>query len=263
MGKDNTMKVTALTCTGDRPVCLKLLSQWMKNQTLQPDQWLVIDDGKEPFIPSMDCDYVYRKPQPSDPSQTLNVNLEFAIPYIKGDIILFCEDDEYFSPNYVKTMVEKIQGHDAVGICRSKYYHLPTRTYHVHGNQDHASLAQTGISSNYLPKFKTLLDGDPFIDIRVWEDIGAKKQGLKWSGAPFSPRGMSINGGRGFLFDDGMKDCLYVGMKGMPGRPGIGSGHKGIGRPDPQGVILHQWMPKDYQIYLDLKLENRLQRRIA
>ena len=37
------MKVTALTCTGDRPVCLELLTRWIKNQTFKVDQWLVVD----------------------------------------------------------------------------------------------------------------------------------------------------------------------------------------------------------------------------
>lgn len=246
------MKVTALTCTGDRPVCLSLMAKWMDSQSLKPDQWLVIDDGKVPFVPTMDCDYVYRNPQRTDPVHTLNLNIEFAIPYIIGDVILFCEDDEYYSPKYIKTMVEKIQGREAVGICRSKYYNLPARTYYVHNTLDHASLAQTGVMKDYLPKLQTLLSGDPFIDIRIWEDIGGKK--VSHNGGRPAGKEFVLGGGRGFLFDDG-NDCLYVGMKGMSGRKGIGAGHRGTGSSDANFEVLRRWIPKDYQTYIDLNLK--------
>jgi hypothetical protein len=254
------MKITALTCTGDRPECLTLLSRWMKNQIVRPDQWLIIDDGKAPFMPNMDCDYIYRKPQKNDPAQTLNINIEYALPHITGDVVLFMEDDEYYNPAYVKTMTEKIRGHEAVGICRSKYYYLPARTYYVHANQDHASLAQTGIVKGYLPKLKELLNGDPFIDLRIWQDIAGRiVHQQRRAGIP--PNGVILNNGKGILFDDGLKNCLYVGMKGMPGRKGIGSGHNGIGRVDPQCSMLKAWMPRDFQTYLDLKIESRLEQR--
>ena len=245
------MKVTALTCTGDRHICIDLMAKWMGHQTRKPDQWLVIDDGQVPFSPTMDCDYVYRSPQKSDPKLTLGVNLEFAIPYIKGDVILFCEDDEYYAPNYVEEMSTKIRGHEAVGLCRSKYYHLPTRTYHVHNTLGHASLAQTGIVRDYLPRLKDLLVGDSFIDLRLWEDVSGQKV-VVGSRRSFQ-REFPLNRGRGFLFDDGL-NCLYVGMKGMPGRKGIGAGHRGVGLSDPYYDVLKRWIPKDYRVYLDLKL---------
>jgi hypothetical protein len=245
-------RVTALTCTGDRPICLKLLADWINRQSLKVDQWLIIDDGRVPFVPSMNCDYIYRTPQHDDPEQTLNTNIEYAIPFITGDVILFCEDDEFYSKDYVKTMVEKIQGHEAVGICKSKYYNLPFRTYYVHNTRDHASLAQTGIVKEYLPTLKTLLVGDPFIDIRIWEEIGGKD--LSWKKMPFIHNELIVGNGRGILFDDGMKDCLYVGMKGMPGRKGIGAGHKGAGRSDSRCGVLREWMPQDYQTYMNLQL---------
>lgn len=250
------MKITCLTCTGDRPVCLNLLSRWMKNQTRKPDQWLIIDDGKQPYIPTMECDYVYRVPQINDPEQTLNLNMDYALNHIKGDIVLFCEDDEYYSPLYIETMVKKLSTHDAVGICKSKYYHLPTRTYHIHLNNDHASLAQTGVKRAFLEQFRENLKGDPFIDIRLWKEI-AGNDFLQKRRQPFLPKGMSINNGRGILFDDGLTDCLYVGMKGMPGRKGIGSGHRGVGRLDTHFKILKQWIKKeeDFRAYATLKID--------
>lgn len=246
------MKITALTCTGDRPVCLNLLSKWIANQTMPIDQWLVIDDGKGPFIPSLNCDYVYRKPNDGE-GQTLNLNLQEALPHIKGDIIFFMEDDEYYAKDYVKTMVEKIQDYMIVGICKSKYYHLPTRTYFAHHNYSHASLAQTAIAKAALPVLKEVLDGDAFIDIRLWNNLCNGNPETKQFVKNFNHQGTVINN-QAVLFDDG-KDYLYVGMKGMPGRKGIGSGHKGIGRPDSRFSTLAQWIPDDWKTYFDLKLK--------
>ena len=251
------MKVTAITATGDRHMCLNLLSKWISNQTLRPNQWLIVDDGKEPFMPNMNCDYIYRKPQGSDPKHTLMLNLKTALKHVEGDIVLFMEDDEYYAPDYVKTMVDKIQGHELVGICKSKYYHLPARKYFVHPNQDHASLAQTGMVKEYLPRFETLLEGDSFIDLRMWCDIANKTRvESHYRNIPMNPNGVVIGNRRGYLFDDGLSDCLYVGMKGMPGRAGIGSGHRCFpGVLDSNGEILKKWMPKDCQTYLNLNLQ--------
>lgn len=242
MGKGDRMKVTVITATGDRPLCLDLLSRWMENQTLKPDQWIVVDDGNEIYIPNQWCDYIYRKRKENEPECTLNLNLMRALQNVQGDVILFCEDDEYYAPDYIKTMTERIKGFSAVGICKSKYYHLPMRTYFVHPNKDHASLAQTGIMTGVLKNQVHILDGNPFIDVRLWREL--KSQGC--------------------LFDDGQENCLYVGMKGMPGRKGVGWGHKGIGRIDPNLAMLKKWIrrEKDFKAYAELKL-NWKSRRTA
>jgi len=41
--------ITAITPTGDRPLALALCQQWMDAQTVRPDQWIVVDDGKIPY----------------------------------------------------------------------------------------------------------------------------------------------------------------------------------------------------------------------
>jgi hypothetical protein len=250
------MKITALTATGDRRLCLDLLTKWIGHQTLKPTQWLIIDDGKNPYMPDADCDYVYRKPQSVEPRHTLMLNLEVALKFIEGDIVLFMEDDEYYAPDYVKTMADRLEGYELVGICKSKYYHIPAKKYFVHPNQDHASLAQTGMVKEYLPRFKTLLEGDSFIDLRMWCDIANKTRVENYyRNTPMNPNGVVIGNKRGYLFDDGLKDCLYVGIKGMPGRAGIGSGHRCFpGTLDPNCETLKKWMPKDYKTYTDLNL---------
>lgn len=245
------MTVTALTCTGDRPLCLNLLSGWMKNQTVQPDQWIIIDDGRVPYKPLGDCDYVYRLTERSDPKHTLGVNIKTALKYIKGDVILFIEDDEYYAPRYIETMLEKIQNYEIVGLCRSKYYNLRTKRYYVNPNLGHASLAQTGLKVKNLRVLESVIDGDAFIDVRLWAAFGGKSRSDNKMIVP--AKGIQVGNGKGILFDDGLKDCLYVGMKGMPGRVGIGAGHRSNGGiPDRNNEMLKIWMPNDYETYLGL-----------
>ena len=252
----NELKITALTCTGDRPVCFSLLEKWMAAQTIKPFQWLVIDDGKTPTTINSECDYVRRIPKPTDPKQTLNLNIKTALPLIEGEVVIFIEDDEYYAPRYLQVMGYHLISYEVVGICRSRYYHLPSFRYYCHGNLDHASLAQTGVRRSFLKEMPSLLTGDPFIDIRIWKKVSDKKELLWGSVKNFNVSGQPINGNKGFLFDDAYnKRYLYVGMKGMPGRYGIGSGHAGIGTLDNHQQILKEWIPKDYEEYVKLGME--------
>lgn len=213
--------ITAITPTGDRHVALKLCARWMANQEIRPDQWLVIDDGKAPYDPG-GCEYVRREPQPDDPKHTLNTNIEFAIPYIKGDHILIIEDDEYYHPKYVKVMAARLRYNEIVGIGCSKYYHLPTKGFARHANIAHASFAQTGFNSDAIPKLKACLEeaNQNYLDVRLWSRYGG---GIR-SGR-LRPGWENIVGDKALVFDDSL--CpLYVGIKGLVGRPGIGIGHR-------------------------------------
>lgn len=246
--------ITAITCTGDRPLCLKFLARWMDHQIVKPDQWLIIDDGQVGFKPDVKCDYIRRIPKKEENTHTLLINLEEALPHVKGDIILFMEDDEYYAPKYIQILTEKIKGHEMAGLCKSKYYNLPARRYHIHPNLTHASLAQTGIVKELLPTMKSLLAGDPYLDIRLWDSIRTKNDNPGINLRMITPfKEIKVGNGRGVLFDDGINDCLYVGMKGMPGRKGIGSGHlANFGRTDVGGQLLRKWIPDHYKDYLSI-----------
>jgi hypothetical protein len=238
VGEKLPMNITGITCTGDRPECMSLLLKWITRQTKQLSQWIIIDDGKVPLNVSNLPEYVHyyrREPQITDPSHTLIMNLCKAFTFVFGDAVLFIEDDEYYSPKYVETMDSFLSNYPIVGICFAKYYFLPTAKWAIIGNHVHASLAQTGIQTSFISEVNEVLEGNPYLDMRIW----AKAKG------------------RGYLFNDGNTGCLYLGMKGMPGRKGIGTGHNGLSRyykPDIQLKNLYQWIGKEnadiYQKYI-------------
>ena len=147
--------------------------------------------------------------------------MQIALDRVEHEKIIIMEDDEYYAPNYIEEMTRRLELFELVGIGRSKYYHLPTFQHYSHKNMGHASLAQTAFRRSFLPEVKQQLAGDFFFDIRIWRLVnGFKADHLEIP--QHIPERISDDK-RGFVFQD--LESLYVGMKGMPGRGGIGSGH--------------------------------------
>lgn len=245
-------KVTVITLTGDRPEAFALCRRWMENQTRQPDQWIVLSDGKVPLknIPP-GCHYVRREPKPTDPRHTMIINLREAIKHIEGSVVFIMEDDEYYGPKYIETLLKHLDKYEVVGVGRSKYYHLPSGSYIKDCNMDNASLAQMAFRRSFLPEFEALLEGDQYVDMRIWKHVGNTNH-LRWVDSDKSPD--RIVNGRGYVFDDG-DEHIYVGMKGLPGREGICWGHKEDPRyshMDAKREIIKKWLGNDYQYYSDL-----------
>lgn len=248
--------VTLITCTGDRPICFELLECWINRQSIKPDQWIVVDDGRIPTIPKISCEYIRREPNKSDPKFTMLLNLDEAFKHIKGDKILFIEDDEYYASDYIKNMTEKLDRYDLAGIGRSKYYYLPTLKWYRHKNMGHASLAQTGFNSNFLRDAKSCLKGDLFLDIRFWRKMNGT--GADFLSLPEVVKFKESANKKGFVFED-YENSLYCGMKGMPGREGIGIGHneRSCYYPDKDNRVLKSWIATkdDYNKYLKVREE--------
>ena len=256
--------ITAITPTGDRPLAMSLCERWMMNQTVRPDQWLVIDDGQVPFVPTVPMEYVRREPQPNDPQHMLALKLQVAIPLIKGDKILIIEDDEYYAPNYVEEMSKRLDKNDLVGIKQNRYYHIPSGGYHTMRNVGHASLAETAFTRSFLPIVRKVIDDSirmDYLDIRIWQKGKSRaSQRYRFGKRTFvtSRMGRQVEAANvgdihPLLFSDS-DHPLYVGIKGMPGRAGIGIGHNPsiyATRDTADRRVLKSWMPQDYQIYLD------------
>ena len=196
--------ITAVTCTGDRPLAFDLCRYWMSRQTRQPDQWVVVDDGAIPMVsPPEGCTYV-RRAHDEDGHNSLAQNILAAIPEIKGNIIMFIEDDDYYRPDYIETIYNKMWSscvEPLFGQSLAVYYNVKYRWWMQHPNRTHASLCQTAMYDDALPTLKAICEASPkFIDLDLWRQL------------------------KGDLFDDPIKYC--VGIKGLPGRGGIGMGHK-------------------------------------
>lgn len=223
------MKTTLITPTGDRSEAFALTRLWIDRQTVKPDQWIVIDDGLKEILPKhllKGIDYVRRTPS-RDEGHTIIKNIKEAIPLIQGDAILIIEDDDWYGPRYVEVMKEYLTSYNLVGESNARYYHLPTLKWSRIGNGAHASLCQTGFRKEILPIFINCLQGDPYIDIRIWSAITENK----------------------ILFSDERDQLrLHCSMKGLKGRVGIGTGHRGKSRyynPDVGLNTLIRWVGEE------------------
>lgn len=197
--------VTLITPTGARPEAFALCEKYMKRQTYRGEiQWIVVDDGDPPTECTMNQTYI-RGPKPWRPGiNTQRPNMNAALEYIQGDFIFIIEDDDWYAPNYLESYLRLLQIYSAVGEGNAKYINILDRSWREWDNHKHASLCQTGMRKELLPRLDEAINsGELFMDCVLWRYFF--HHNLK----PFM-----------FLNQD-----LCVGIKGMPGRRGIGAGH--------------------------------------
>lgn len=226
------MKVTCITPTGGRPAAFRLCEKWMSRQTRLPDQWIVVDDVHPATECRMGQEAYYPEPrwQPGQQS-TQARNLLAGLAAVRGDVVLIIEDDDWYAPNYIEAMAQHLETHELVGERFGRYYNVATRRGRRMGNLRHACLCATGFQSSLIPRVQLVCRGArQFIDIGLW----------------------GLDGMRSLLIDTEDHRPLTVGIKGLPGRPGIGVGHRDdFGEPDPTGTLLRSWIGEDAQTYLE------------
>jgi hypothetical protein len=228
--------ITVITPTGDRSIAFGLLRDyWMKNQTVKPDQWIVVDDGINVFDTSLLPEYAeyFKRETTINPFvHSIGLNLELALSKVKYDNILIMEDDDWYSAGYISFIIDLLKSDELVGLWGTNYYHVGVSGYREMGREDHAALSMTGFKKNFIPKIVESVPGDISVDMRIWRN------------------------NKGLLVD-GRNKKLQVSIKGMPGRlnAGIGKITKYY-TPDMGYRKLKSWCD-DAEIYIDL-MEKKL-----
>lgn len=200
------MKLTAITTACARPEAWALSESYMKRQTRQPDQWLCLDDDEPKTVCTMGQTYIHNPSWKGRGSLTAKVRHALKEGLIKGDAVVFWENDDWYAPDYLKAVEKWLETHELVGEGRSIYYNVALRYWYDHPNMGHASLCSTAVRRECFNHLMTATNtDDPFIDSRLW-NIARKSKRV------FDPT--SHGYGR-----------LVLGIKGMPGTGGYGSGH--------------------------------------
>jgi hypothetical protein len=163
---------------------------------------------------------------------TLNRNFQVGLAAMTTDIVVIIEDDDYYAPLWLETIYNHFSNSDdkIVGEGWTTYYHVETLRYHRHSNSEHASLCATAFRREILPEVLSVLNSlqldDPFLDVPIWTAL--LDQGTLW-------------------------DTRHVvGIKGMPGRPGAGRGHRSsfsFPNVDPGYHNLEAWLGADADVY--------------
>lgn len=196
-------------------------------------QWVIVDDGwthvEKPMLRELDeVTLIQLTARPRE--ITLVRNLLAALDAVKFDLILIVEDDDWYSDQYVHGMSEILRDHDMAGCSESRYYHVPSRRYRILKHPGRSSLCHTGFRRSQLPRLREICEKarNPFVDVPFWEETMRVPGCLR-------------------------RDPLCIGIKGMPGRDGIGVGHRpqnGDGwiadnAGTLQGSVLRSWIGED------------------
>ena len=225
--------LTLLTTTGCRPEAWAICEKLMLRQDYDGDvRWVVVDDGEiqQPITFKRDK-WLLEVVKPSHVwkigANTQQKNLIAGLRHIsESENLVIIEDDDYYAPNYLTTVSGLLNNSNLIGQSGSKYYNVKTKKHRQLSNVFHSSLCSTAMKGDAIAFFKTVCQSKKeLIDVELWRRYKGKKQLYR-------------------------ADCV-IGIKGLPGRDGIGIGHKSSfqGKIDADGSIFRQWLKSDSEIY--------------
>lgn len=213
-----------LTPTGGRPEGLALLASYIDAQTWDGEaRWIVVDDC-DPATPApvvragIEVEVVRPAWRWQLGMNTQAASMVAGLQLVPEDAtLLLLEDDDLYLPDHIGNMLAALQRAELVGEKTARYYNVATRRWQVIPSVRHASLAATGCRGAGLLHLRRICAaGSKRIDMDLWTQ-GCTRQLLSTGNV--------------------------VGIKGLPGRGGIGVGHREtFGDPDPSGGVLVDWL---------------------
>lgn len=235
------MLITLITPTGGRPEAWQLCQKYILNQTTvksgTPIQWIVVNDCPDVPLPmltetklakNIEMQIIIPQKLWRDGINTQRTNMDESLKFVKGDFVFVIEDDDCYLPNYIDTMLWLLQKWDFVGQGNSRYYNIQSRSYKEWRNYKHTSLCETAFKKSKLDCLdRAINSGQLFFDVQLWEIIKNERHSY-------------------LLFEH---IGLICGMKGLPGKKGIGGGHVSNDpsfTPDPGFDKLREWIGVEY-----------------
>lgn len=227
--------LTLLTATGARPQAWAICERLMAAQDYAgPVRWVIVDDGEDAQPVTFqragwELEVVRPVPFWRPGRNTQARNLAAGLARIGADErVVVIEDDDHYAPGWLSAVNRWLESHDLVGEGMARYYNVPHRKARQLNNRGHASLCSTAVKGEAIAAFRRVVETRAdFIDMVLWRSFRGSK---------------AVHVGTHYV----------TGTKGLPGRGGIGMGHKAnfTGTPDPDGQILRDWIGDDAGLYL-------------
>ena len=227
--------VSIITPTGGRPLAFSLCEQYLRRQTYAGRlQWIIVDDCI-PSIPEIksrpgwEISVINPSPSWSPSDNTLARNLRAALQEAHYDTVLIMEDDDWYAPEYIYEVFKRIHQDPAfliVGCQESRYYHITSGKYRVFSHMQTSSLCHTGLRYEAVNQlYNACAEEAIHIDRYFWDRFKRFHKGF-------------------------LTRPLCVGIKGLPGRPGLGMGHypedtEGWQVDDSDQSVLRSWIGND------------------
>ena len=128
-------EIAVITPTKDRPEQLSLVIDCMNNQTLKPDMWVIVDDGREP-IPSVILNkinvpykYIHYK---SEWRISTCLNSAKCFEAVEAKKYIFFDDDDYYPSTYIENFSKLlVKENEMLSNIRTTDYRLSTAYYRV------------------------------------------------------------------------------------------------------------------------------------
>lgn len=141
----------------DRPKLLKNCLRMLAAQSLQPDIIEVVCDAPV----SAECDITWRYRTGYDRLRNKGI-----------DIILLIENDDWYSPLYIETMVNAWSNNgrpEIFGTNSTIYYHLKLKAYFTMYHNTRASAMNTLLIPDM--NFDWCADTEPYTDMHLWSQL--------------------------------------------------------------------------------------------
>ena len=142
--------ITLLTCTGDRPRLFHRLECWMARQSLRWTNWIVVDDGVRRTKCTLGQRYIRLDPglpPPLSYARNLAVGLRELGNLPDPEFIFIIEDDDWYGPDYLASLLVALTTHDLAGESHFRYYNVSERSYYHCRNVHHAAALRDRLPS--------------------------------------------------------------------------------------------------------------------
>jgi glycosyltransferase involved in cell wall biosynthesis len=181
-----SIEVSVVTPTYNRRNFIPTLIEIYKNQTFSKDkmEWIIIDDGRNKvedlfieaskIIPNIR--YIYK-----DEKMRIGAKRNLLNQEAKGEIIIAMDDDDYYPPNRVETVVKAFKKNptiDLAGSSQMYLYYIDTNKIYSLGpfNKNHATNGTMAWRKRYSDKHKydeyvTRSEEQSFLDNYKYEMI--------------------------------------------------------------------------------------------
>ena len=221
-------RIAVITPTADQPTGMALLEGYMARQTRQPDQWIVADDGLQPAQLSFGQTHLVERRR-FEGGRSLASNLLRGLEAVQADMILIMEHDDWYSREHIAHVAAQLDRQPVAGSKLQRYYNVAQRHWRVMSNRG-SCLAQTGLRAECVPQLRKAAQrsfgtGEIGIDALFWAGFKTVRNDISQT---------------------------TVGIKGLPGRKGLGMGHRPPDHrwtADPAMKKLAEWIGQDAGLY--------------
>jgi glycosyltransferase involved in cell wall biosynthesis len=110
--------VSVVLTTRDRPRFLPLALEWYRRQTYSRRELIVVDDGERHPVPAEAVEHLGGRLVRLDAVTALGTKLNLGCEAARGTICVKMDDDDWYAPRYIETMVAGHRGPPTASTCR-------------------------------------------------------------------------------------------------------------------------------------------------